>query len=221
MRMKPQDLSWLEAIRQRGRLNDEEKKSYQRLLTGFQGELSFDQLWEHFLGNKFECLDDVTLDYHGDVSQMDKIFKDGNIVYLADIKNYQGNYVYENNALKIGKTIFANDIIEQARRSRRIFTRLFEDYQLPLEVKNVIIFINEQGRINLCDELPEIILNYEEIPSWLMSLRGHIQTNQNLSWQELIKKYQIPHYGTNRICTTERLKSLKKGFIAQNVGVSH
>lgn len=140
---------------------------------------------------------------------------------MADIKNYQGNYVYENNALKIGKTIFANDIIEQARRSRRIFTRLFEDYQLPLEVKNVIIFINEQGRINLCDELPEIILNYEEIPSWLMSLRGHIQTNQNLSWQELIKKYQIPHYGTNRICTTERLKSLKKGFIAQNVGVSH
>lgn len=218
MRMKPQDLSWLEAVRQRGDLNDEEKKSYQRLLSGFQGEMAFDQFYDHFLGNEVSHLDDVTLGYRGDVLQMDKIFKHKNIIFLVDIKNYQGNYVYENNALKIGGTTFTNDIVEQARRARRIFTRLFEDYHLSLEVKNVIIFINERGKINLCDELPEIILNYEEIPSWLMSLRGYTQVTQNMNWQKLIKNYQIPHYGTNRICTIERLKRLKKGIHCAKCG---
>lgn len=165
MRNKPQELCWLEAMKHRGHLSNEEQNSYQRLSNGIQGEVIFDQLFDHFLGNEVSYLDDVTLDYRGDVLQMDKILQNKSTVYLADIKNYQGNYVYENNALKIGGKVFANDIIEQARRARRIFTRLFEDYQLPLEIKNVIVFINDQSRITLNDDLPEIILNYEEIPS--------------------------------------------------------
>ncbi|BAK95426.1 putative uncharacterized protein [Tetragenococcus halophilus subsp. halophilus] len=218
MRNKPQELCWLEAMKHRGHLSNEEQNSYQRLSNGIQGEVIFDQLFDHFLGNEVSYLDDVTLDYRGDVLQMDKILQNKSTVYLADIKNYQGNYVYENNALKIGGKVFANDIIEQARRARRIFTRLFEDYQLPLEIKNVIVFINDQSRITLNDDLPEIILNYEEIPSWLMSLRGQTQTSQSMNWQNLIKNYQIPHYGTKRICTTERFKHLKKGIHCAKCG---
>ncbi|MCF1627818.1 nuclease-related domain-containing protein [Tetragenococcus koreensis] len=218
MRKESQDLSWLGAIRKRGPLSNEEEKSYQRSLNGLQGEVAFDQLYRHFLGNETDCLDDVTLEYKGDVLQMDKIFKDKNTIHLADIKNYQGNYVYENNALKLGSTTFANDIIEQARRSRRIFTRLFEDYHLPLEIQNVIVFINDQGRITLYDDLPEIVLNYEEIPGWLMKMRNHTQQSQEFGWQNLIQKYQIPSYATSRICSTERLNHLKKGIHCEKCG---
>lgn len=217
MRKKSLDLYWLEAMKQRGHLSDEEQRSYQRLRKGFEGELTFDQLCHQFLENETDYLDDVTLDYYGDVSQMDKIIKNKNIIYLVDIKNYQGNYVYENNALRSEKRIFTNDIFEQARRSRRIFTRLFADYHLPLEIKNVIAFINGQGRITINDELPEIVLNYEEIPMWLMSMRDHEQ-GQNNDWQKLVQKYQIQFYKNSRFCTKERFKQLKKGIHCEKCG---
>ncbi|GMA09348.1 hypothetical protein GCM10025886_25010 [Tetragenococcus halophilus subsp. flandriensis] len=218
MRKQIQELSWLEAMKQRGQLSNDEQKSYQRLQRGFQGELAFDQLCDHFLGNKINCLDDVTIDYQGDVLQMDKIINNRDIIYLVDIKNYQGNYVYKNNSLKTGDVTFTNNIIEQARRSRRIFTRLFDKHHLQLTIKNVIVFINDKSRINLCDDLPEIILNYEEIPTWLMSISHDTQITHRDDWKKLVQKYQVPSFKTSRICTTERFKQLEKGIHCEKCG---
>jgi len=89
MRKKSHELQWLEAMSQRGGLNEEEIKMYQRLKRGFQGEVSFDKMCQLFLEEDVEFLDDLTLRYQFDTVQIDKILMAGNTIYVVDVKYYR------------------------------------------------------------------------------------------------------------------------------------
>lgn len=218
MRFKPQLLTGLEILQQRDRLSIKEQQALMRIQKGYQGELIFDRLFTAIVAEKVEFLDDIEIEFEGNRMQMDKIVASGDMLALIDIKNYQGNYYYDRQGLKIGNTLFAQDCFEQARRSRRIVERLFKKHGVTMRVVNIIIFINEEGSITINDEINEVVLNYVEIPQWLLQLKKQADLPQMKNWQQLLLQYQPSFYKAENLCNPRRLLTLKKGICCVKCG---
>ena len=110
MRQKSHHLQYLEALYFRNGLTLEEEKEYQKLLQGYQGEVYFDKLCQFFSISKEQTMDDITLSLFKNVTQIDKIIVSGNVLYLIDVKNYQGNYRYEHQRWTLNGNILSNNI---------------------------------------------------------------------------------------------------------------
>lgn len=212
MRLKSRKFEWLEIMQTRGNLTVEEQQDLRRLQKGRQGEIEFDQMFEQILGSKVEFLDDIEIEFEGNRMQMDKVFASGNVLGFIDIKNYSGEYVYENNTLKIGSRRLAEDCFEQARRSRRIGEQLLAFHGMPMRIVSVLVFINENGNVRINQEVPEIVLNYAEIPQWLLKLKRQARMPVVKHWQKMLACHQPQRYEINASCSPERFAKLKKGI---------
>ncbi|MEK0399702.1 nuclease-related domain-containing protein [Tetragenococcus halophilus] len=105
MRQKSHDLQYLEVLYQRGVLTIDEEKEYWKSLRGYQGEVQCDQLCDYFLCTEFAMMDDVTLQLGKSVTQIDKLIAEEKVLWNIDIKNYQGNYRYENSCWTVNENI--------------------------------------------------------------------------------------------------------------------
>jgi len=215
MRQKSHHLQYLEALYFRNGLTLEEEKEYQKLLQGYQGEVQLDKLCQFFSISKEQMMDDITLSLFKNVTQIDKIIVSRNVLYLIDVKNYQGNYRYEHQRWTLDGNILSNNIFEQLRRAVRIVQQILNQSGIKLLVKGVLVFMNPNSKIEVIDSIDEIVLDVTQIPQWLMSLQLH--TN-SISWKDLLKKYQIPNYRTTLTSSSELFNKLTKGIRCINCG---
>ncbi|GMA09416.1 hypothetical protein GCM10025886_25690 [Tetragenococcus halophilus subsp. flandriensis] len=105
MRQKSHDLQYLETLYRRNGLTKLEENEYWKLLKGYQGEVQFDKFCRYF-NEDLTTMDDVTLQLGNSVTQIDKLITGKDILWLADVKNYQGNYRYENHCWTRNESIF-------------------------------------------------------------------------------------------------------------------
>jgi len=212
MRRKPHELQWLEVLKQRITLDSYKYDSYKKLQQGFIGESSFDQLASTFLGEKFEYLDDITLEYQANKTQIDKLIIAGKTACLIDMKYYQGEYQYKNNEWYLGEKVLTHNNFEQLRRARRVLQNVFQAHQINLEVHGVLAFMNPESSLKIVDKVNETVLNYTDVPLWLMQL-SQVQTNsQSLNWKKAIQNYEIPPHRTTNIFPIGDINSLKRGI---------
>lgn len=215
MRQKSHDLQYLETLYFRNGLTLEEEREYQNLLKGYRGELQFDMLCHYFSVEKRLMLDDITLRLGKNVTQIDKIIASGNTLYLIDIKNYQGNYCYENHCWTLNGNILSNNIFEQLRRAVRITQQILNQSGVNLSVKGVLIFMHVDSYIEMNDSVEELTLNASQIPQWLMSLKTQ---DDPTAWQQALQTYKIPNYRTIRITSSKCFDKLTKGIRCVNCG---
>lgn len=222
MRRKSHKLQWLEELNYRGELTKEEANVYQRLTSGYKGEVNFDKFCSLLLDQPFPVIDDVTLSYQENILQMDKIIINGRTIILIDIKNYQGQYTYVNNTWYTQYKLLTHNIYEQLRRAVRIIKRLLNDFQINMKVEGILVFINPQSEIIIKDEVAETTLTYEKIPLWLMNLNNNYQKCPSNDWKNIIQKYTVAPYRTaDYICSEKRLSQLKKGIRCKKCGSFH
>lgn len=193
----------------------EEEKEYWKLLRGYQGEDQFDQLCDYFLRAAFGMMDDTTLQLGKSVSQIDKLIAEEKVLWGIDIKNYQGNYRYENNCWTVNENILSNNICEQSARACRITQQILNQEGIKMTVKGVLVFIHPNSEIKIIDPLKELVLHSNQIPQWLLSLKTPTCSE---AWQKAINNYRIPSYRTTRVTTPERFARLKKGIRCLNCG---
>lgn len=215
MRQKSHELQYLEVLHQRGGLTTEEEKEYQKLLKGYQGETQFDKMCRYFLSAEFITIDDITLQLGKSVTQIDKLIAEEKVLWVVEIKNYQGNYRYENNCWTVNGKILSNNICEQLSRACRITQQILNQKGIKMTVKGVLIFINPRSEVKIVDSVNELVLSPNQIPQWLMSLKA---PSKSMAWQSAIEDYRIPNYRTTRITTAERFAKLKKGIRCPNCG---
>jgi len=214
MRQKSHDLQYLETLYGRNGLTKLEENEYWKLLKGYQGEVQFDKFCRYF-NEDLTTMDDVTLQLGNSVTQIDKLITGKDILWLADIKNYQGNYRYENHCWTRNESILPNNICEQLSRACRIAQQILYQEGIKLTVQGVLIFINPNAQIKIVDPLNELVLDSNQIAQWLLSLKN---SSESTSWQQALYKYRISGYKTSRITHPERFASLKKGICCPNCG---
>src|SRR5690625_749970 len=112
-RAKPKELLVMKALEARMDLSIKQKQYFQALERGYDGEVLFDSLIE-----KLECeciiLNDLLLNFNNTTFQIDSLIITSNKIYIFEIKNYEGDYLYEADSLF---TINKKEIINQIGRA--------------------------------------------------------------------------------------------------------
>lgn len=212
MRQKSKKNQWLETIQHRRKLSKEEKEELIRLEKGFDGESEMDRQVNKFLAEDILILDDITLEYHGSLVQIDKIIIVGNILYLIDMKNYQGNYRLENNNWYYEGKILPYNILEQLRRAVRVVIGILQDHGVLLEVKGVLAFTNRNSCITIKDSISEIVLQHADIDLWLSRLNQ--QSHQSCyACKTILRQYTVEPYPCDK---RTHLNELQPGICCPN-----
>ncbi|WP_369813180.1 nuclease-related domain-containing protein [Virgibacillus halodenitrificans] len=94
IRSVPAELCIWNSLLKRMKLHPNDKQYYSNLTRGYEGEVQFDALTE-----KLNCdcylLQDLLLQTNNTTFQIDSLLITGNQLYIFEVKNYEGDYHYE------------------------------------------------------------------------------------------------------------------------------
>lgn len=136
-------LETLRVLKRRSDLLNPQMSSIQHMVKGCQGECRFDEMLEEL---KSECLilNDLTLRINGRTCQIDTLLITGEGVTLYEVKNYEGQFVYTEDKLKILSTNKEiSNPVHQLSRTTNLFRQLMEDQHANFTLQTYIVFINE------------------------------------------------------------------------------
>ncbi|GAE92307.1 hypothetical protein JCM21714_1296 [Gracilibacillus boraciitolerans JCM 21714] len=206
-RRKPRELIMYEYLLRRKSLSHEEMRKYRTLKKGYEGELLFDRYIESLPGD-FIFLHDLWLSYRNRAFQIDHILIINNTLYLYEIKNFPGEYYYENEKLyfETGKEV--DDPLTQLKRNESLLRQLLYSlgYQIPLQA--VVVFVNPpECTLYQAPRTSKILL-----PTQLKQYFQHLQTSTAIDpiFHKLEEKFesirlekspyeQLPSYNYNDI----------------------
>lgn len=131
-------------LNKRMELTSKEKSNYFNLEKGYEGELKFDQLTEKLQEERY-IINDLLLEVNHSYFQIDTLIISEGIIYLLDIKNYEGDFYLESDKLYSMTTGHEyKNPIDQIKRSTTLLRQLLRNIQVNYLVEPFIIFINPE-----------------------------------------------------------------------------
>ena len=141
-RTESNELLILRFLNTRMTLSDKDKQHYFNLKKGYEGEVMFDSLTEK-LQCEFLILNDLLLKINNTTFQIDTLII-SDTIYLFEVKNFEGDYVYESDKLyKKPKSEMMNPL-HQLSRSESLLRQLLQNLGFNLPIDASVIFINPQ-----------------------------------------------------------------------------
>jgi hypothetical protein len=135
------ELSVMRSLHARMSLLPDDRKRYLKLEKGYQGEVRFDQLTAK-LQNDFFVINDLCLEFNNSFFQIDTLIGAQDTIYPFDVKNFEGDYLYESDKfLTIARKEVQNPL-DQLKRSNILLQQLLRSVGFKLVVEGNIIFIN-------------------------------------------------------------------------------
>lgn len=141
-RTKPAELLLFEYLDPRTTLPSKEKQQYLNLKKGYEGECIFDAMME-----KLQCdcllLNDLLLTVRGTTLQIDSLVITSEMIYLFEVKNYEGDFYYE------GDTFFKKprqewtDPLIQLSRCESLLQQLLHQQGFDFPINSNVVFINK------------------------------------------------------------------------------
>lgn len=134
----------LRLLYNRMKLSKNDDKRFSNLSKGLEGEKRFDQLSEA-LQTGFYVLHDICLEHNHSVFQIDTLLISEKEVMLIEIKNYEGEFVYDSGVFRILAT--NQEILNplhQLNRSVALLRSLFKKAKFSIPVTGYLAFVNEE-----------------------------------------------------------------------------
>ncbi|CQR45928.1 Nuclease-related domain protein [Paraliobacillus sp. PM-2] len=145
-RKKPKELVILEILMKRKELSQRDYMKYQHLMRGYEGELRFDSYLKRY-GKNLMVLNDIQLKYNEKYFQIDTIVITNDIIYLFEIKNYHGQYYFDQDILyKVPNKEIENPTL-QRNRTISLFRMFLKSKGIDMPLKSYIVFIHPQCSI--------------------------------------------------------------------------
>lgn len=142
-RMEPVELLLLEALNLRIKLSEKDKQTYLSLKKGYEGEILFDSMTVKF---ESDCLilNDLLLKHNNTVFQIDSLIITQERIYLCEIKNYEGDYYYENDRLYVITKSEITNPLNQLSRTETLLRQLLQSLGYNPLIDAKVIFINPE-----------------------------------------------------------------------------
>ena len=158
-RTLPKELRLLRLLAARMALPEKDHKRYVNLEKGYEGEILFDARAEVLAKDRL-ILNDLLLETNNTSFQMDSAFISQGTISLYEVKNYEGEYLYDPESDKFTSQ-YANNItnpLHQADRCDILLRQLLHSkgYNVPIVYK--VIFINPEFTLYLPKPHKSIIL---------------------------------------------------------------
>src|SRR5699024_8934353 len=122
-----------------------EEHQHYKLLKGYEGEKQFSNLLKEQLHQDHLQINDLLLNNHGTVFQLDTLLIFNQTVYLIEVKNYQEEFQLEKDYLHCYTTAKDYPIPQHLlKRSAAMLTYLLSNMDMHFQVKSFLTFIKHR-----------------------------------------------------------------------------
>ncbi|TXL66563.1 NERD domain-containing protein [Cerasibacillus terrae] len=232
--VEPQSLKILRCLKPRIILSKTNNRYLRSLKKGYQGEKKFAALL-NTLGDNCIVLHDLLLEYNHSIFQIDSLLITEGVVYLFEVKNYEGDFYFDSGHWfkENGKEI--KDPMIQLKRSESMLRQLFTSMKINYQIKSYIIFVHPEFTLLQAPRNIPIIL-----PTQLKRFFQRLHENTDIikkSHEHLAKKLldmhieehpytKLPHYNYEQLkkgiicnsCHSVMLKVVKKNVVCNQCG---
>ncbi|KOP78834.1 nuclease [Bacillus sp. FJAT-21945] len=211
-RSKSAELLILRSLDARMNLKANEQLYYLNLKKGYEGEVKFDSLIGS-LDHNCLILNDLLLECNNTTFQIDSLLITQDTVIPFEVKNYEGNYYYQDKNFYIcstGKEI--TNPLHQLNRIETLLRQFFQKHGFNLSIKGYLTFVNpefflykapQDEKMIFPPQLNYFIKNLNMKPSNLNSLHRKLA--------DLLIKAHIPESPYTRL-PTYHYGQLRKGI---------
>jgi hypothetical protein len=145
-RTESRELRVFRALNSRMDLSAKDETYYANLEKGYQGELQFDE-WLLSAAEGGLILNDLLLEMNNTLFQIDSVLITAYIVYLFEVKNFEGDFVAEGDQwFTASKTEIKNPLL-QLKRNEQLFRRLLQELGCKTKIQSHLIFINPEFQL--------------------------------------------------------------------------
>ena len=218
MRRKSFEMQYLETLQGRTSLNEHEKQQLVACQKGYKGELQVDELIERITKNQYPILDNVDLIFDKQRIQVDKLLQIGNKLYLIDIKNYHGHYVFRDRTWYCNGKPLTHSIFGQIDRTHDILARIFAENHVNIEIIKVLVFTDHEAVLDIQEETGVVVKYLWDFCGWVQMLCSQSAQNVQIRWQEYLQPYMVTFYRPDNDFSTETDRKLTKGIKCPNCG---
>ncbi|MCT8136431.1 NERD domain-containing protein [Anaerobacillus sp. CMMVII] len=142
-REESEELLIFRKLNLRKELLEKDKLYYFNLEKGYKGELAFDARIDH-LRNNWIILNDLLLKINETLFQIDKVIIAPEITYLFEVKNFEGDYLFEaNNWFTLTKSEIKNPLT-QLQRCESSLRRLLRQIGFKSAIEGRLVFIHPE-----------------------------------------------------------------------------
>lgn len=183
-RKKPTELLLFEYLLNRKTLTQQELLTYKNLWRGYQGEVLFDSYLEELSCDSI-VLRDVWLSKNNRIFQLDHLLFYKDCIYMFEVKNYSGDFYYENEKLykETGQEI--DDPLIQLKRSESLLRQLLKSLGYHYHLESKVVFINSECTIYQAPRNTNILLP-TQINRYFKQFQPHVSLNHK--FPQLAKK---------------------------------
>jgi hypothetical protein len=191
-RSEPIILSRLRILNKRLALSDEEKRYLSNLEKGYQGELQFDAMTETLTSNCL-ILNELLLEVEKATFQIDTLIIFADTLYVFEIKNNHGDYLYKQEGLTSTTTgASMKNPLDQLNRTKLLFKKLLNQLGYNFKLQGSVVFVNPEFTLyHAQPELPFIFpTQIKRLLNHLNNQPGKVSTNHNKLASKLVSLHQ-------------------------------
>ncbi|NKE07929.1 nuclease-related domain-containing protein [Mesobacillus selenatarsenatis] len=156
-RYEPDELKIMNLLEPRMNFTEKEKQRHYRLRKGYEGEVKYDR-WMKSLEIQNLTLNDLLLEASNTTFQIDSSVITQNKLLLFEVKDFEGEYYYEDERLKIIYGEEIKDPLLQLKRNTSLFRQLLASLGFHLEIESYVLFINPEFTLYQAPKNSPIIL---------------------------------------------------------------
>lgn len=217
-RSESHELLVMHSLNARTELSDKEKFRYSTLKKGYGGELKFDSLIVDLQEERL-IVNDILLEVNNSYFQIDSFIISQGVIHLLDIKNYEGDYYYDNDkfySVTTGREL--KNPIDQLKRSTALFRQFLHNHKLNYLVEPFVIFINPEFSLYQAP-MDEPIILPTQVNRFIRDL-SKIPSSLNDGHRELAKQILSSHQTRNpfKILPNYQYDQLQKGIYCRECG---
>ena len=151
-RRMPIELLYYNALSFRKELSRQEKYEKEKIWRGYEGECQYDQIFDEVGHDNIYVIRDVYLKIGNTDTQYDTIIISENKVVINEIKNYTGDYRYDNNRWFRNNKPINDNAFAQLDRAKGKLMNLMDDAELHIKVEAALIFTSDDFRLSSEDQ---------------------------------------------------------------------
>ncbi|AKG73389.1 nuclease-related domain-containing protein [Salinicoccus halodurans] len=141
-RNKSKQHLYLETLAGRTKLDKKEAADLARYRSGFRGECDYDGVLDEVGHDSLHVFRDIWLRIDNSDVQFDTLIIADATIIVNEIKNYSGNYSYENSVWKVRGRQISEDPVSQVNRAAGKLVKLRNESGFQFVIQKEIIFIN-------------------------------------------------------------------------------
>ncbi|KPB04531.1 nuclease-related domain-containing protein [Bacillus sp. CHD6a] len=186
-----------QSLNARMTLLEKEKQYLWNLEKGYEGECMFDALTEKLEGGNLLFLNDLLLKHNNTTFQIDSLIITPQNAYLFEVKNFEGDYVYDARTDQLhlktnSKDYEVTNPLTQLNRCNSLLRQFLNSYGFNLPILASVVFINSEFTLYQ-SPLDKPFIYPTQVNRYLRSLENDFPSGLNSMHTALAEKLTSLH----------------------------